>query len=69
MIRDRMKFTVLGDDRESMKAKAISLASEYYGFPSESAEQHAEFEMEVSVMAPDSEFKFYAEVFVRPKIK
>ena len=69
MIRDRMKFTVLGDDRDSMKAKAIQLASEYYNFPAEEAEKHAEFEMEVSVLAPDSQHKFYADVFVRPKIK
>lgn len=69
MIRDRMKFTVLGDDREEMKAKAIGLAAEYFGFPSNEAEKYAEFEMEVSVLAPDSEHKFYADVFVRPKIK
>jgi hypothetical protein len=69
MIRDRMKFTVLGDDREAMKTQAVALAAEYYGFPPESAEQYAEFEMEVSVLAPDSQCKFYADVFVRPKIK
>ncbi len=69
MIRDRMKFTVLGDDREDMKSKAIGLAAEYYGFPADEVEKHAEIEMEVSLMAPDSEYRFYADVFVRPKLK
>lgn len=69
MIRDRMKFTVLGDDSADLKAKAIKVASDYYGFPVESAQEYAEFEMEVSTMSPDSEYRFYADVFVRPKIK
>ena len=69
MIRDRMKFTVLGDNREDLKSKAIQIAADYYGFSVDEAHQHAEFEMEVSVMSPDSEYEFYADVFVRAKIK
>lgn len=69
MIRDRMKFTILGDSSEELKEKAIETAAVYYGFPVDEAHDRAEFEMEVSVMAPDSQFKFYADVYVRPKLK